>query len=125
MANPNIVDATTITGKLTYIQSVPTGSTLLLAGVANKILKINSLIIANIDTAVPPQSADITVLIKDSSTGNTTRSTLAKDIAVPAYATLVVISKDTSIYLDENDAIYISASAASDLSATCSYDEIS
>lgn len=124
MANPNIVDATTITGKLTYIESVPTGSTLLLAGVTNKILKINSLIVANIDSAATPQSADITVLIRDS--GNTTtRSTLAKDIVVPAYASLVVISKDTSIYLDENDAIYISASVASDLSATCSYEEIS
>ena len=55
------------------------------------------------------------------------RTIFDADIATSASAdaTLVVISKDTSIYLLEDRAIYVAASAAGDLSATCSYDQIS
>jgi len=35
------------------------------------------------------------------------------------------VSKDTQIYLEENDKITVTASAASDLQAICSYEEIS
>ena len=79
------------------------------------------MIIANIDGT---NSADITVTIRNAA-GGTTYSTLANTIAVPADATLVVISKDTSIYLLEDHSIYLAASSAGDLSATCSYEEIS
>jgi hypothetical protein len=40
-------------------------------------------------------------------------------------ATLVVISKDTSIYLEENDSLRVTASGTSSLEAVCSYEEIS
>jgi hypothetical protein len=49
---------------------------------------------------------------------------LAFTITVPADATLVVISKDTQIYLEENDSIRVTASANSILEAVCSYEEI-
>ena len=126
MTNPNIINATSIVGITTYDADVSNTATELLENAASssKILKINSLVIANIDAAATPQSADITVEIRNAA-GGTTYSTLAKDIAVPAYATLVVISKDTSIYLLEDMSIYLQASAAGDLSATCSYEEIS
>ena len=127
MANPNIVNATTIKGKIVFDADVDSASPQKLlenGSTSNKILKINSLVVANIDSAATPQSADITVTIENAA-GSTTYSTLAKDIAVPAYATLVVISKDTSIYLEEDMSIWLQASNASDLSATCSYEEIS
>jgi hypothetical protein len=38
---------------------------------------------------------------------------------------LVLISKDTSIYLEENDSIRLTASTNSALEAVCSYEEIS
>ena len=127
MANPNIINATSILGKTVFDDNIDSASATAIvsnSSTSGKVLKINSLIIANIDTAVPPQSADITVTIENAS-GSTTYSTLAKDIAVPAYATLVVISKDTSIYLEEDMSLYVKASVAGDLSATCSYEEIS
>ena len=126
MANPNIINATSILGKTVYDADISNTASELLENAAssNKVLKINSLIIANIDTAATPLAADITVTIRNAA-GTVIYSTLAKDIAVPAYATLVVISKDTSIYLEEDRSIYLQASVASDLSATCSYEEIS
>ena len=122
MANPNIVSVASIYGKTVYDTDVSTSATSLVSNAASsgKILKINSLIIANIDGT---NSADITVTLRNTSA--TLLSTLANTVAVPADATLIVISKDTSIYLEENMALYVQSSAAGDLSATCSYEEIS
>lgn len=122
MANPNIINATSILGKTVFDADVSNIATKLLENAASsgKVLKINSLIIANIDGTNP---ADITVTL--TSAGGTLLSTIANTVSVPADATLVVISKDTSIYLEENTALYLAASVAGDLSATCSYEEIS
>ena len=123
MANPNIVSVASIYGKTVYDTDVATSAASLVSNAASsgKIFKINSLIIANIDGS---SSADITVTLRNAA-GSSTYSTLASTIAVPNDATLVVISKDTAIYLEEDMSLYVQASAAGDLSATCSYEEIS
>lgn len=120
MANPNIVNVSTILGHVEGL-AVTTSPTAIVTNSSgsNKILKINSLIISNIDGT---NAADITAEVYKN---QTTSFYLAYTIAVPADATLVVISKDTSIYLEENDSIRLTASAASDLHAVCSYEEIS
>lgn len=119
MAAPNIVNVATITGK-TAVQAVGISATAIVTNSAgsNKVFKINSLIIANVDGT---NSADITVELFRSSVAYDIAST----VAVPADATLVVISKDTAIYLEEGDALRLTASAAGDLEAICSYEEIS
>lgn len=123
MANPNIVSVASIYGNTVYDTDIATSAASLVSNAASsgKILKINSLIIANIDGT---NAADITVTLRNAA-GGTTYSTLANTISVPADATLVVISKDTSIYLMEDMSLYVAASVAGDLSATCSYEEIS
>lgn len=123
MANPNIVSVASIYGKTVYDTDIAASAASLVSNAASsgKIYKINSLIIANIDGT---DSADITVTLRNAA-GGTTYSTLANTIAVPADATLIVVSKDTSIYLEEDMSLYVLASAAGDLSATCSYEEIS
>jgi hypothetical protein len=119
MANPNIVNVTTILGK-TAVQVVTTSANEIVANSAasGKIFKINSLLVSNIDGTNP---ADITVDVFRSSTSYK----LASTITVPSDATLVVISKDTAIYLEEGDSIRCQASANGDLQAVCSYEEIS
>lgn len=119
MAAPNIVNVATITGK-TAVQSVGTSATAIVTNSAgsNKVFKINSLIVSNIDGALP---ADITAYLVRSSTNYA----LASTITVPADATLIVISKETALYLEEGDSITLLASAAGDLQAVCSYEEIS
>ena len=123
MANPNIVAVSSIYGKTVFDADIATSASAIVTNSASsgKILKINSLIIANIDGT---DAADITATIRNAA-GNSTNSTIANTVSVPADATLVVISKDTSIYLEEDMSIYLASSAAGDLSGTCSYDEIS
>jgi len=123
MANPNIVSVASIYGKTVYDTDIAASAASLVSNAASsgKIYKINSLIIANIDGG---NSADITVTLRNAA-GDTTHSTIANTVAVPADATLIVVSKDTSIYLEEDMSLYVLASAAGDLSATCSYEEIS
>ena len=123
MANPNIVSVASIYGNTVYDTDIAASAASLVSNAASsgKIYKINSLIIANIDGT---DSADITVTLRNAA-GGTTYSTIASTVAVPVDATLIVIAKDTSIYLEEDMSLYVLASAAGDLSATCSYEEIS
>lgn len=119
MAAPNIVNVTNIVGK-TSVLSITTSATAVVTNTAasNKVFKINSLIISNIDGV---NAADISVDLFRSATSYY----LASTITVPADATLVVISKDNPIYLEEGDALRCLASATGDLQAICSYEEIS
>jgi hypothetical protein len=119
MAAPNIVNVTTIIGK-TAVQAVTTSATAIVSNSAasGKVFKINSLIVSNVDGT---NAADITVDVFRSSTAYE----LASTITVPADATLIVISKETAIYLEEGDSLRCTASANSDLEAVCSYEEIS
>ena len=119
MANPNIVNVSDIRGK-TAVQAVTTSATAIVTNdtSSNKVFKINSLTIANVDGV---SSADVSV---DVFRGGIARR-IAFTIAVPADSTLVVISKETSIYLEEGDALRCTASVNGDLEAICSYEEIS
>ncbi len=120
MSNPNIVSVSNILGK-TVGQAVTTSASAIVTNSSSsgKIFKINSLIISNVDGT---NIAEITATVYKN---QTTEFHLAKTISVPINATLVLISKDTSIYLEENDSIRLSANINSDLEAVCSYEEIS
>jgi len=117
MANPNIVNVTTITGK-TAVQAVGTSATAIVTNSASsgKVLKVNALYVSNVDGT---NNAEITVDLYRSSTAYH----VAKTVVVPANATLDIISK--AIYLEEGDSLRLTANAASDLEAVCSYEEIS
>ena len=119
MANPNIVNVTTIQGKVAGA-AVTTSASALVTNTSSsgKILKINALSVANISASAATVNVDVYK-------NQTTAYRLAYTITVPANATLVVISKDTSIYLEENDSLRVTASANTALEAVCSYEEIS
>ena len=118
MTAPNIVNTTTITAK-TDVQAVGTSATAITSNSAasGQVYKINSILVANIDGT---NAADITVDLFRGSTAYR----LASTVSVPADSTLVVVSKDTAVYLEEGDAIRCTASAAGDLEALCSYEII-
>ena len=119
MANPNIVNVTTITGK-TAVANVTTSATAIIENTAasGKILKINTLIISNVDGT---DSADISVDFFRSSVA----THIAKTISVPGDSSFTAIEKSNSIYLEEGDAIRVTASVNGDLQVLCSYEEIS
>ena len=117
MAAPNIVNVTTITGK-SAVQTVTTTPTAIVTNSAasGKVFKVNALYVSNVDGTT---SADINVdLFRSSSAYH-----IAKTITVPADASLDVITK--AFYLEEGDALRLTASGNSDIEAVCSYEEIS
>ena len=118
MANPNLVNVTSI-----YANSIngalgTTVTTDLLTCASNKLLKVNSIIIANIDGT---NSATVTMGIIKSG-GSVVL--FANTIAIPADASLTLIDKNSGIYLQEGDILEGGASASGDLTYTISYEEI-
>lgn len=119
MAAPNIVNVATITAK-TAVQATTTTPTDIVVNSAasNTAVKINTLIIANVNGT---SSATITASVFRSST----EYKIAHAIVVPAGATLVVVDKTSSIYLEEGDSLRLTASANSFLHSVASYEILS
>lgn len=127
MANPNIVSVTSIyAGNAGYNLSATTTATLLTVD-ADKIVKINNIICANVDGT---NAATLDLFVDGMGSGASGVTTtgadatvyLAKTISVPADASLVVL--DAPIYLMEGDILKGGASAASDLDLFVSYEVI-
>ena len=121
MAAPNLVNVATITAKSVQADLSTTLTTEILANGSSsgKVFKINNILVANIDGT---NSADASVAI---TTSGGSPIMIASTIAVPADSTLVVVDKDTGLYLEEGDNIEAGASAASDLVITINYEELS
>jgi hypothetical protein len=120
MANPNIVNVTSIYGKTTGAALGTTLTTSLLANAASsgKVLKVNSIIVSNVDGT---NQAGVTIDHYNGTTG----FKIANTISVPADASVVILDKSSSIYLEEGQSIRGGASVASDLEIIISYEEIS
>jgi hypothetical protein len=120
MANPNIVDVTSIYGKTVQadLDTTLTTEILLNSAASGKVFKINTILIANIDGT---NAADVSVFITKS---GGSPIAIASTISVPADATLNLIDKNSSFYLEEGDNIEAGASADNDLTITISYEEI-
>ena len=117
MANPNIVNVTSIYGT-TYVQAVGTSATAIVsnAGGSGTVIKLDALYVGNIDTSA---SYKITVDLYRSATAYN----MLYQISIPAGAGLDVLSK--SIYLQEGDSLRLTADAANKLQAVASGEVIS
>jgi hypothetical protein len=117
MAAPNIVNVSAMYGK-TAVLVVTTSATAIVTNTAasGKVLKVNALYVANVDGT---NNATVDVDVFRSSTAYR----IAFTVVVPADATLDLINKP--LYLEEGDALRLTANAANDVEAVCSYEEIS
>jgi diacylglycerol kinase family enzyme len=124
MAAPNIVNVSTITGKTSVVSLSTTNATAIVSNAASsgKVFKINSLIVANVDGTV---NASITINYYSQDDIGGTATSIANTVVVPADASLVVLDKNSAIYLEEDKSLGAIASAANDLTIICSYEEIS
>ena len=119
MAAPNVVNVTSIYGKTTGL-ALTSSSQDVLTCPAEKLLKVNSIIVANVDGS---SADDVDVIFYNAD--NTTGYHLAKLVTVPSKSTLVVLGKDAPIYLEEGDKIQANGAAASgDLEIIVSYEEL-
>jgi len=112
MANPNIAALTNIYGH-THTMAVTTSWVTIITTPANQISRINSIIVSNIDGT---NDADINIIIEG--------FYIARSITVPAGSSLVVVSKDTGLYLTENQNMRCYASASGDLQLVMAYEQI-
>jgi hypothetical protein len=126
MANPNIVNVTTIYGNTSTNLITTTADPFATALVSNaassgKVYKINSIVAANIDGT---SAVDITIKIFSQAALGGTGTAIASTISVPADATLIITDKTTSFYLLEDKSIGATAGIANDIVVTCSWEEI-
>ena len=123
MANPNIVSVSAIYGNNSLTALSTTSATAIVNNAASsgKVYKINSIIVANVDGT---SAADISINVYSQDDLGGTAYALASTVSVPADATLVVIDKNTSIYLKEDQSIGATASASNDLVVVASWEEI-
>jgi hypothetical protein len=123
MAAPNIAALGTVTGK-TAMAAVTTSNAALINNPADsgKVLKVNSIIVANVDGT---NAASITVRVFSEDDLGGTGYALASTINVPADSSIVILGKDSAIFLEENMSIGVQASADNDLEAVASYEEVS
>ena len=116
MATPNIVNVATINAK-NATGAITTSRASAVDVPAEKIAKINTILIANIDGS---NAADVTIEV--SVDNGSSYVAIASTISVPADATLSFL--ENPIYLDETDILAVTASANSDLTYFVSYEEI-
>lgn len=124
MSAPNLVNISTIIAKSAVVDLTTTNATLVVENPAasNKVFKINSLVVANVDGT---NAADITISYYSEDNIGGTATQIVSTVSVPADASLVVIDKNTSIYLEEDRSIGATAGSASDLKVIVSYEELS
>ena len=116
MATPNIVNVATINAK-NAAGAITTSRASAVDVAAEKVAKINTILIANIDGS---NAADVTIEVSIDNGSNYVA--IASTISVPADATLSFL--ENPIYLDETDILAVTASAANDLTYFVSYEEI-
>ena len=115
MATPNIVSVATINALNSTALLDDTSRTTAIDVAAEKIAKINTILVANVDGT---NAADITIEVSVDNGSNYVK--IANTISVPADATLSFL--ENPIYLDETDLLAFTASAANDLTYFVSYE---
>ena len=125
MANPNLINVTSVLGANAGFNLTNTATATLITVAADKLVKINRITVANVDGT---NAATFDLFVDGMGSGSTGVTTtgadatvyLAKTVTVPADTTLVVL--DTPIYLMENDILKGGASANSDLDMFVSFE---
>lgn len=122
MANPNIVDVTSIYGNTTYLIPATTGATTwtALTPSSNTVNKIDNIVASNVTGSV----SNVTVAINSAAAGAGTNYRLVFQVPVPINASIVVVDKSTSFYIGEAQSIVVTVGTASAIELTASYEAI-
>jgi len=115
MAAPNLISTTSIIGK-THAEWATTTISPMLSNTlsSNQVYRINSLFVTNVGGPTTQCTVDLY--------RNSVSYKLAVDLPIHAGAPIVVVGKDTGIYLEEGDSLRISASQAGILQFLISYE---
>lgn len=122
MANPNIVNVTSIYGNTSYLIPSTTSATTwtALTPASGTVNKIDNIVAANVTGSV----ATVTVAINSAAAGAGTNYRLVYQVSVPVNASIVVADKSTAFYLGEAQSIVVTVGTASAIELTASYEAI-
>ena len=123
MANPNIINVTTLTGNTTYLTPANTTANTLLSNAASSglVFKINQIVCANVNGS---SAVNATVAINNAAAGAGTNFPVISTVSVPASASVIAVDKTTAIYLMENSSIVVTSGTSSGITYTISYESI-
>jgi hypothetical protein len=115
MANPNIFSITSITGKTDGFDLVTTATPVVTNPAnSNKVYKVNLVVVTN----YTGNDATVTVDMLKSAVS----FPVAYNVTVPAFSTLMLITKDSSFYIEEGSQVRAIANVASTLKCVISYE---
>jgi hypothetical protein len=122
MANPNIVNVTSIYGNTSYLIPTTTGVTTwtALTPAVGTVNKVNNIVASN----VTGSAVNVTVSINSATGGGGTAYRIAFQISVPANASLIIVDKTTSIYVGEAQSIVATVGTANAIELTASYEAL-
>jgi hypothetical protein len=122
MANPNIVNVTSIYGNTSYLIPSTTSVTTwtALTPASGTVNKIDNIVASN----VTGTAASVTVAINSAAAGAGTNYRLVYQVPVPVNASIVIADKSTAFYLGEAQSIVVTVGTASAIELTASYEAI-
>lgn len=132
MANPNIVNVTSIYGNSAYVIPSSTSvsvawtnngtSTLTgLTPAANTVNRVTSIVVANVTSS----AATTTVAISNNPTyASGTAYYIAYQVSVPPNSSVIVTDKTSSFYVTENQSVGVISGTASALHYTATFEAI-
>jgi hypothetical protein len=118
MAAPNLLGTTTVTGKtaLSTLTTV-TANVITNSSSSGTVDKLNSIVLSNYSASVVTAN----VMVNRSATVYY----VGGNVSIPANSTLVLLGKDTSLYLEEGDVLQANVSANTSVSMSASYELMS
>lgn len=130
MPAPNILAPIEIYGKTAFLTPTVNTQVVLLANLANsgQVFKINSIVAANSDgtTAVNATVSIYTngAVPQNAAPAGGTSFPLVSTVSVPSNASLIVLDKSSTIYIEENVSLAVTSGAANKLTFVVSYELI-
>jgi len=129
MANPNIVNVTSILGTTTYY--VPPGTSALVlvnnTAASGTVFKVNQIVVSN--TTASAANATVAIysngaVAQGSAPSGGVAYPIVSAVSVPANASLIAVDKTTAVYLMEGHSITMTSGTANSLTFTISYEVI-
>ena len=122
MANPNILNVSSIYGNTSYLIPSTTAATTwtALTPSAGTVNKIDNIVASNVTAA----AATVTVAINSAAAGAGTNYRFVYQVPVPINASIVVVDKSTAFYLGEAQSIVVTVNTGSAIELTASYEAI-
>jgi hypothetical protein len=121
MANPNIVNVTSIYGNTSYLIPATSATTwTALTPASGTVNKLDNVVASNVTSS----AATITLSVNSAVSGGGTAYRIAYQISVPPNASVILIDKTTAIYVGEAQSIVATSGTTSAIELTASYEAI-